>query len=213
MSLMRRVYFFKDWNGGWHFWSAQKLHERVIKDTEVPNYDWITSATKIVRICKKRDFPKQYAKEIKVAILKCFTSMENKCIWKGACEPTVDAAVHYCYNSLTTKEEEVVNAKREYLKAMIRKSSLVPNYSHSFYIKGATYLKLQEEWRNKKLDEFVSKKEIDFEQLLKALEADFNQTIKDAEDAGDFNEDDAKWHQEIHNLYASVIDARGGILY
>ena len=109
--------------------------------------------------------------------------------------------------------ETVIDAKREYFKAMIRQSSLIPNFKPSFYINGATYLKLREEWRKKKLEEFVSDKEIDFEQLMNELEADFNQTIKMAEDAGAFKEDDEKWHKEIHELFEQVIKARGGILY
>ena len=213
MSFFGRVYFFKDWYGARHFWTAKKLYKRVMKDSDESNYNWITSATQLVKVFKNPDFPEDYAKEMKLAILKCFTYFENNGRWRGYTEPTDDDAVHYCYNTLTSTEEEVVNAKREYFKAMIRRSSLIPHYQHSFYINGATYLKLQEEWRKKKLEEFVSDKEINFEQLMKELKADFNQTIKMAEDAGAFKEDDEKWHQEIHELFAQVIKARGGILY
>ena len=213
MSFFGRVCFFKDRYGARHFWTAKRLYKRVMRDADTSNYNWITSATELVKVCKKTDFPEHYAKEIKVAILKCFTCFENEGKWRAETEPTDDDAVHYCYNTLTGEEEEVVNAKREYFKALIRQSSLVPNYKHSFYIKGATYLKLREEWRKKKLDEFVSGREIDFDQLMKELEADFNQTIKIAEDNGTFKEDDEKWHQEIHELFASLIEARGDILY
>ena len=39
------------------------------------------------------------------------------------------------------------------------------------------------------------------------------QTIKIAEDAGVFKEDDERWHQEIKELFAIVVNERGGILY
>jgi len=213
MSFFGRVYFFKDWYGTKRFWTAKKLYKRVMKDADESNYNWITSATQLVKVLKNPDFPADYAREIKLAILKCFTYFENNGRWRVHTEPTDNDAVHYCYNTLTSTEEEVVNAKREYYKAMIRQSSLILYYKYSFYIKGATYLKLQEEWRKKKLEEFVFDKEIDFEQLMKELEADFNQTIKMAEDSGTFKEDDEKWHQEIHELFAQVIEARSGILY
>lgn len=212
MSFFGRVYYFKDWYGVRRFWTAKKIYKRVMRDADTSNYNWITSATELVKLCKKADFPEHYSTEIKLAILRCFIYLENEGRWRGYTEPTDDDAVHYCYNTLTGAEE-FVNAKREYFKIMIRKSSLIPYYKHSFYIKGATYLKLQEEWRKKKLDEFVSEREIDFEQLMKDLEADFNQTIKMAEEAGLFKDDDEKWHQEIQELFATVIKARGGILY
>ena len=49
--------------------------------------------------------------------------------------------------------------------------------------------------------------------LMKKLKVEFNQTIKMAEEAGLFKDDDEKWHQEIQELFATVIKARGGILY
>jgi len=213
MSFFGRVYFFKDWYGMRHFCTAKKIYKRVMTDADTSVYDWITSATELVKVCKETDFPEHYAKEIKLAILKCFTYFENEGRWRAKTEPTDDAAIHYCYNTLISAEEKVVDAKKEYFKVMIRQSSLTPNYKYSFYSGGATYLKLREEWRKKKLDEFVSEREIDFEQLMKNLEADFNQTIKIAEDAGVFKEDDEKWHQEIKELFAIVVNERGGILY
>ena len=54
---------------------------------------------------------------------------------------------------------------------------------------------------------------LDFEQLMKDLKVDFNQTIKIAEDEGAFKEDDEKWHQEIKELFESIIEERGGIFY
>ena len=208
MNFFRRVYFFKDWHGERHFWTAKKLYKRVMIDADISNYNWIASATELVKVLKKSDFPECYAKEIKVAILKCFTYFENEGRWRARSLPTDDAAVHWCYNTLNSSEEDVVNAKKQYLKAIIRQSSLTPEYKYSFYIGGATYLKLQEEWRKKKLNKLVSKQEINFEQLPKDLSKDFIQTIKSAENNGLFSEDDEKRHQQIQELITSVIKSR-----
>lgn len=211
MSFIERVYFFKGWNGKRHFMTAKKLYKRVMKDSE-SDFNWIASATELVKVCKKRDFPVAYAAEIKVAILKAFTNLENNHSY-AYCEPTDEDAVHYCYNSLSGSDEETVNAKKEYFKVMIRQSSLVPSYNYSFYISGATYLRLSEEWRKKKLDEFNPDKEIDFEQLIKELKADFNYTIKIAEDQGAFKEDDEKFHQETLELIKSILEHRKDIIF
>lgn len=202
-----RVYFFKDWYGRRRFWTSKKLYKRVMRDAYESNCNWITSATQLVKVLKNSDFSEDYSREIKLAILKCFSHFENTGRWRVHTEVADDDAVHYCYNTLISTEQDVINAKKEYFKAMIRQSSLIPNFKPSFYINGATYLKLREEWRKKKLEEFV------LEQLKKELEVDFNQTIKMAEGAGVFKEDDEKWHQEIHKLLDQVIKARNGIFY
>ena len=119
-----------------HFWTAKKIYKRVVKDADASKYNWITSATELVKVCKKTDFPEYYAKEIKLAILECFTYFENNGRYSTVTQPTDDDDVHYCYNTLTS-----------------------------------------------------------------------------AEDEGAFKEDDEKWRQEIRELFASVINARGGILY
>jgi len=208
MNFFGKLYFFKDWYGRTHFWTAKKLYNRVMTDANASNYNWIASATELVRVCTRTDFPKHYANEIKVAILECFTRSENEDRWRSEREPTADDAVHYCYNTLTGTDEAIINAKKEYFNAIIRNSSLTPHYTHSFYINGATYLKLREEWRNKKLSEFDSEKIVNFEQLMKELQMDFSQTIKIAEDRGAFKEDDEKWHQKIKEMFASILKER-----
>lgn len=201
------LYLVKGWNGSRHLMTAKRLYKRVIEDSKY-DFNWIASATELVRVCMNSKFPEKYAIGIKTAILNCFANLETKGRWRGYTEPTDDDAVYYCYNSLSSMEEEVLNAKQKYLAAIIHCSSRVPHYNFSFHLDGETYLKLREEWRKKKLDELAPKKDINFKELIKELEADFSKTVKIAEDGGTFKEDDDKWHQEIHKLLESIISTR-----
>ena len=75
MSFCGRVYFFKGWYGERHFMTAKRLYKRVMKDASISDFGWIASATELVRICDKPNFPQQYAHDIKIAILNCFAKI------------------------------------------------------------------------------------------------------------------------------------------
>lgn len=183
-----KFFRFKDSNGVMRSWTAKKLYNRVMIDADASLYNWIASAAELVRVCKEVDFPEHYAKEIKLAILNNFAFLEMEGRGTAKSEPADVEAVHYCYNTLTSKEEEVVNAKRRYLRARIFRAPFFPIYDYRFHNVERKYIGFQERWLCKKLDELVSEKEIDFEQLMKDLEADLRQTIKRGEEEGAFKE-------------------------
>lgn len=207
MSFLGGLYFFKDWHGIGHLWTAKRLYKRVVKDAD--NCNWITSVTELVKVLKKPNFPEDYSKKIKVVILKSFTNFENdgRLVNKNI-TTTDEEAVYYCYNTLNISEEAVINAKREYFKAIVFKASRKPNYANSFYLKGEAYLTLREEWRNEKLNEFVFEKEIHFKQLLKELKDEFTQKVREAEKAGTFKADDDKLREDVGELFYLLIEVR-----
>lgn len=55
-----------------------------------------------------------------------------------------------------------------------------------------------------KFDEYVSKEEIDFDQLREDLYADFEETIKTAEEDGVFEGDDEAYREHMREFLASI---------
>lgn len=55
------------------------------------------------------------------------------------------------------------------------------------------YFQICEDWRKKKYDENIIKEEINFKKLIKELHKDFEQTIRNAKEIGEFEEDDVRY--------------------
>lgn len=188
MSFFEKRYYIKGWKGNRYYLTAKQLYERVSKS----DCNLIASATELVRICNKPNFPKEYSEGIKIAILNCFAKLETK---KGKgfnLELTDKDAVYSCYNSLDGTDEKIIKAKEKYLDAIIKAVTLF-FYKVPIHV-GPEYSRVCNEWRKEKFDEYSSKKEIDFKSLIPKLKSDFEKTIKSAEEDGIFlEEDEAHW--------------------
>lgn len=204
MSFFERRYHIKGWYEE-HYLTAKALWKRVMEDASQSDYNWIASATELVKVCNEPEFPKEYAQDIKVAILNCFARLEFKKHIRSRSEPTDKEAVYYCYNSLSGIDEKVISAKTNYLLAIIKDIAF-----HHFssldihYHAGPTYSNLREEWVKKKLFETISKNEIDFRQLIQDLHNDFDKMIKAAEEAGAFKKDDEEFREEMKKFWSSL---------
>lgn len=206
--MAKEKYLIHTWSGNEKLLSAKELYERVMEDCK-SDYDWIAPARELVRICKKTSFPTEYAIDIKIAILNCFANIEHRANCGGdkyGEDPKDLEAVHYCYNSLYgLDKEEAINARKYYLSEMIKSASYVRSIFDSLFHSGPTYRDLCEQWRNAKFDEYISQKEIDFVEMLKTLRNDFVDTIKSAEENGDFEEDDKKREESDKKLAQSIM--------
>lgn len=182
--------------------TAKELYERVQKDS-LSDYNWITSATELIRVCNEEDFPREYAQGIKFAILNCFVNLESR---QDSVSPnSSDAmAVYACYHSLDRDNEAVKALKAKYLKAIIR--NVVTYHSSIFrlYHPGPTYKRLCEEWEKEKLEEYVLREEIYFNELRESLHADFKKRIQKAEEEGAFEEDEKKHSEEMREFWNSL---------
>ena len=75
MSLFEKKYTVVGWNGDIHTLSAKALYERVLADSK-SDYNWIASATELVKVCNSPSFPEMYAQAIKIIILNCFANLD-----------------------------------------------------------------------------------------------------------------------------------------
>lgn len=204
MNLSKKKFKITDWHGNEHYLTAKQLYNRVLSDSK-SNYNWIASATELVRVCNEPGFLGNYSREIKVMILNCFANLELNKEYPSRGLSSDKAAVYSCYFSLSNKHENAKQAKEKYLKAII---SSVLKYSdgemrfplHS----GKTYYNLCRDWEKKMFEKYSTENFSDFEKLKSTLRDDFDKTIKEAEKAGAFAEDDAKRREEMKRFWSSL---------
>ena len=203
MSLFKKKYHVLGWDDKEHSFTAKKLYERVMKDSE-SDYDWIASATELVRVCKQFEFPEKYAQKIQIAILNCFANLENKKEIRSYQKPTDEEAVNFCYNFLANTSDEANMVRQKYLKAVIEG---VARYHFSvleFNHYGPTYHKICEEWKRVKFEEYSSIASLDFKKLRKALNAEFDKMMKTAEEEGVFQKDDEEHLETMRKFWSSL---------
>lgn len=205
MSFFEKKYNITGWKGGKYSLTAKQLYERVLEDSK-SDYNWIASATELVRVCNDPCFPEIYAVGIKIIILNCFANLELQKEYPSKGELTDAEAVYSCYNSLPTTDETVKKVKEKYLTAVI---TGITRYTQSevrlpIHV-GPTYTKKVEEWKKKKFDEYVSAVTIlNFDQLREDLYTDFDKMVETAEEEGAFEKDDKEYREKLKKFWASI---------
>ncbi|MBR6505017.1 MAG: hypothetical protein IKT41_04855 [Clostridia bacterium] len=188
--------------------TAKELYNRVMEDSK-SDYNWIASAPVLVTLCKEPTFPEEYAQGIKIAILNCFANIEhraNSCGDRYRSKVSDKAAVEECYNSLYGVEsEKAISARKRFLSEMISTASYVRLFD-SLYHPGPTFKKLCVDWRKAKFEDWISKRNINFEKLIEVLRISFTAMIKEAELKGDFIEDEKKDAEEMKEFYRKIGD-------
>ena len=192
MSLLKNKYTITGWRGDEYSLTAKKLYERVMKDSE-SDYNWIASATELVRVCKHFKFPEGYAQEIKIAILNCFANLETKKEIGSYQEPTDADAVNFCYNSLADVSEEANKVRQKYLKAVIEGIVKYHHFDPLELFIGPTYHKICEEWEKIKFEEYGHISSLDFTKLRKVLDDEFDKIVRTADEEGAFQKDEDKF--------------------
>ena len=208
MSFVEEKYMVTGHHGDTYSLTAKQLYERILDDSK-SDYNWIASASELVRICKKTSFPTEYALAIKCAILNCFANIEQRanCGGDRYINKSADQeAVQECYNSLYgVEDEEAVLARRRYLAEIVATASYTRIFD-SLYHPGPTFRKLRKDWNKSKVQEYISKEKIDFKQLIEVLHGEFVEIIKKAEVDGAFEEDERAEKESWKKFYEMMRD-------
>ena len=186
----RRRYTVRGWNHVCYQMRADELHLRVMNDSKESDYNWIASATELMRICRFKDFPEEYADDIKRAVLNCFSNLEGlpECGYKL---PTDDDAIEYAYNSLLSNVPENLAVKSKYLAAVI--SAVESNYFVVPIYSGETYRKFVHQWKKKWFDEYITWSYVCFKRLRVKLDYDLEDEITKLEKSGALKEDEEEF--------------------
>lgn len=208
MSFLEKKYMVTGHHGDIYSLTAKQLYERVLNDSK-SDYNWIASASELVRISRKTSFPTEYALAIKCAILNCFANIEQRanCGGDRYINKLADQeAVQECYNSLYgVEDEEAVLARRRYLAEIVATASYTRIFD-SLYHPGPTFRKLRKDWNKSKVQEYISKEKIDFKQLIEVLHGEFVEIIKKAEVDGAFEEDERAEKESWKKFYEMMRD-------
>lgn len=62
----------KDWNEEEHLMTDKELRDLIIKQSRKSDYSWLAPANELLKTCNNPKFNKDYAKDIKVAIVNCY---------------------------------------------------------------------------------------------------------------------------------------------
>lgn len=203
MSLFEKKYIITGWRGDKHSLTAKKLYKRVMKESQ-SNYNWIASATELVRVCSQPKFPEKYARKIQIAIVNCFANVETEKEIRSHQEPTDEDAVNFCYNTLADVSEEANKVRQKYLRAVIVGIIRYHFRPLEFNHYGPTYYKLCEEWIKIKLEEYVHISSLDFKKLKKTLNDEFDKVMRTAEEEGVFRKDDEIWLKGMRKFWLSL---------
>lgn len=203
MSLFEKRYNITGWRGDEHSLTAKKLYKRVMNDSQ-SDYNWIASATELVRVCNQAKFPEKYAQEIQLAILNCFANLETKKEVESYQESTDADAVNFCYNALADVSEESNKVRQKYLKAVIEGITKYHFRLLEFNHYGPTYQKICEEWKRIKFEEYGHISSLDFKKLRKTLDDEFDKIMRTAEEEGAFQKDDEKHLEEMRKFWSSL---------
>ena len=195
-------YIIKGWRNEEYLLTAKELHERIMNDYE-SKYNWIACATELVRVCSEPDFPKEYAKDIKIAILNCFARLELSSCEGSYRESTDNAAVYYCFNSLDENDENIRAVKYKYLRSIIKMVRL-SCFEIPIHI-GATFCIFCDGWEITTFEKYCKQKEIDFVKFREEIYADFGQKLKEAESEGLFAAEDKTHLENTINGVLSLI--------
>lgn len=62
----------KDWNKEEHLMTDKELRDLIVEQSKKSNYNWLAPADELIKVCNNPEFNKDYAKDIKVAIVNCY---------------------------------------------------------------------------------------------------------------------------------------------
>lgn len=199
------LYILEDRYGTPHLMSSSKIHKKIMNDSSKSNYDWIASATELINVCNKRNFPEEKANDIKVAILNCYSSLMWSEDNSSRREKADLDAVYFAYNSLYgIKDEKVIQARARFLSsflALTSYSSLV-----GLFHLGENFRNAKREWEKQKFDELFTEEQIDFANLFSILKNDFSQRIEQLEESGFFAEEDKVEQERLQSHIAEVVN-------
>lgn len=150
--MFEKKYKVCGWKGKNFSMTAMKLRDRVLQDSK-SNYNWIASATELVRICNLEQFPQDIAVEIKRAILNCFANIATDNYDEGYQEPTDDQAVRECFNTLDSNDKLNEQIKQKYVKQILNKIVFGSFEFPPAMLYGDGYRDFGKQWISNKMEE------------------------------------------------------------
>ncbi len=162
-----------------------QIYDRVMADSLNSQVDWEFPMTELFRVISMKEFPRHYAKEIEIAIINHFSSLEKNEKFEATNEEykVIDAIYsRLLLDEDETKDELMVSSRKGYLKAIIEKSTIL---AFNFKILPILqYENLKNKWIEEKFRQYENIYGINFPCLLEVLVKEFREYIETAKDKG-----------------------------
>ena len=177
---------------------AKDIYNIIMVQSKEDDYGWIAPARELVKLCKNQNFPREYAVDIEMAILACFTNIEarvNRGSDKYITKEEDLLAVQYCYDELGRLSKEtddkefkktLSSLRTRYLKEMI--SSAINTTVRGDYIYCEAYRKLKEEIVAKYFVEYSVKEGFSIKDMYKDVSDETNKIFMEAYKSGMFKQ-------------------------
>lgn len=199
MGLFENRYVVNFRNGRKKRMTAQQVLNLVRSDSK-SDYDWFAASDELVRICKLANFPQDVAILIEAAILNCFANIERT----GKMYPDDIQNVVFCYNSLIGIDDYNDLRCKYILSVLHNVIEYGLNDEPRFLHFGSTYIDMCNSWKDSRCFVFVSsgREIINYDQLYKEFNSDFERIIAVEEKKGTFAADEK---QIVDNISSSAV--------
>ena len=196
---------------------AVDIYNTIMQQSKESDYNWIAPAIELVKLCKNPDFPREYAVEIEMAILTCFSNIEAR-VNSGGDKYVTKAddarAVQYCYDELgrlaqSTDNKElkksITSVRTRYLKEMIR--SAVNTTIRGGYIYCDAYGKLKEEVVARNFTKFsLMEEEFNIFDMYEEISDETDEIFKQAYKNGMFKQAEEETTFRIVKMFDDIDD-------
>lgn len=196
--------------------SADKIYSTIMENSKDSDYNWIAPASELVKLCKKPDFPKDYATHIELAILNCFANIEER-VNRGADKyygkQSDIYAVQYCYDELgrlakitqdTNLKSTINSARLRYLKEMI--ASAVNTSTRGIYYSGKAFRNLREEVIKKNFKKYSSLEYFNINAMYVAIFKETETIFREASKSNTFRAEEREAMFNIAKAFKDIGD-------
>jgi hypothetical protein len=189
--------------------TPKSLLARVKADSK-SNYNWITSATELVKTCNSLGFPKQIAVEIKELILKCFADLAVGGLYTPSSQdPNDKFAVWDCYKS--SKDEAL--KERFLAQIILRQIKLSYGDCGDYFNTGPEHDAFEQEFITRQIQELHQMEEEDkymdchdYAKWQKSIRKKYEEVYPEAAFSGRFKNDYEKRDKIFSSSFNISID-------
>ena len=183
---MRKFFRLTTW-GNPSIMSDYKIHKQIMEESKISNSDWLASASELVDVCNKKGFDKDYAIDIKCAIVNCFASL----IRHGDLHVDVanDKGVFTAFNDLLTEYSKNKHKTDYNVKKIERIKDVCANFLNSYIyritfwqylsIDSDSFYKAYHEYRENKIKELMTTGFVEFRTLEHQISEEYKNYINE----------------------------------
>lgn len=191
---MAGLFYVTDHYGNEHVMSDKALRDKIIEQSKKSNYNWLSPANELIKVCNNPKFDRIYAKDIKVAIVNCYANL-----LRGDCPSSIIYA-YDAYNQLYDTNEQMIDkqvleVRKKFLKAFIRRNIF---WNKHFWNIDETFWKAKNKWIDDTAEELLKVRWIEFASIGEDLVSDFEKYIDEEMNKGNVIEK----HMSYHISYA-----------